>query len=106
VFFSGTMDCGKSTLALQMDYNHRAGGPGGVGFSRHDRAGGSRISDRLGLPGEAGHAPVVGYETLCRRHFMRRVTAHGARMMAQEEQLLPFEVEACRWRGSGDRRRS
>ncbi|MGN6403827.1 MAG: thymidine kinase, partial [Sinomonas sp.] len=26
VFFTGTMDSGKSTLALQMDYNHRAGG--------------------------------------------------------------------------------
>ena len=28
VFFSGTMDCGKSTLALQTDHNHaaRAGG--------------------------------------------------------------------------------
>ncbi|MCU1547068.1 MAG: hypothetical protein JWO29_19, partial [Arthrobacter sp.] len=24
------MDCGKSTLALQMDYNHRARGRGGV----------------------------------------------------------------------------
>ena len=29
VFFSGTMDCGKSTLALQMDHNHApAAGPG------------------------------------------------------------------------------
>ena len=29
VFFSGTMDCGKSTLALQMDHNHRrAAAPG------------------------------------------------------------------------------
>ena len=29
VFFSGTMDCGKSTLALQMDHNHGpAAGPG------------------------------------------------------------------------------
>ena len=26
VFFSGTMDCGKSTLALQMDHNHRPRG--------------------------------------------------------------------------------
>ena len=26
VFFSGTMDCGKSTLALQMDHNHRQRG--------------------------------------------------------------------------------
>jgi thymidine kinase len=230
IFFSGTMDCGKSTLALQMDYNHRARGRGGVRFSRNDRAGESRISSRLGLetdavevldstdfweevmlrrtqgqrvdylicdeaqfytpeqveqlakvvdeidvdvfafgitadfrtrlfPGsqrlieladrvqvlqvealcwcgrrathnartvdgvmvtegaqvvvgdvdmvmeaaapEAGHVPVVGYETLCRRHFMRRVTAHGASLMAQQDQLLPFEVDACLWHGSG-----
>ncbi|MBT2555796.1 thymidine kinase [Arthrobacter sp. ISL-5] len=232
VFFSGTMDCGKSTLALQMDYNHRARGRGGVRFSRNDRAGGFRISSRLGLetdavevvdatdfwdevvlrrtrgirvdylicdeaqfyspaqveqlarvvdeidvdvfafgitsdfrtrlfPGsqrlieladrvqvlqvealcwcgrrathnartvdgvmvmegaqvvvgdvdmageaastDAGHVPVVGYETLCRRHFMRRVTAHGANIMAQQDQLLPFEVDACLWHGAGDR---
>ncbi|KRE60293.1 thymidine kinase [Arthrobacter sp. Soil736] len=232
VFFSGTMDCGKSTLALQMDYNHRARGRGGVRFSRNDRAGGFRISSRLGLetdavevvdttdfwdevvlrrtrgirvdylicdeaqfyspaqveqlarvvdeidvdvfafgitadfrtrlfPGsqrlveladrvqvlqvealcwcgrrathnartvdgvmvmegaqvvvgdvdmagdaasaESGHMPVVGYETLCRRHFMRRVTAHGANIMARQDQLLPFEVDACLWHGAGDR---
>lgn len=220
------MDCGKSTLALQMDYNHRARGRGGVRFSRNDRAGDSRISSRLGLetdavevldttdfweevvlrrtkgvrvdylicdeaqfysaaqveqlarvvdeididvfafgitsdfrtrlfPGsqrlieladrvqvlqvealcwcgrrathnartvdgvmvtegaqvvvgdvaaagdDAGTVPVVGYETLCRRHFMRRVTAHGANIMAQQDQLLPFEVDACLWRGAG-----
>ncbi|WP_066285683.1 thymidine kinase [Arthrobacter sp. B6] len=231
VFFSGTMDCGKSTLALQMDYNHRARGRGGVRFSRNDRAGGSRISSRLGLetdavevtdstdfwdevvtrrtrgqrvdylicdeaqfysPGQVeqlarlvdeidvdvfafgisadfrtrlfpgsqrlieladrvqvlqvealcwcgrrathnartvdgvmvmegaqvvvgdvdmaldpaaagteGRLPVVGYETLCRRHYMRRVTAHGANLMAEQDQLLPFETDACLWRGSG-----
>ena len=27
-FFSGTMDCGKRTLALQMDHNHAARGRG------------------------------------------------------------------------------
>ncbi|TLM72568.1 thymidine kinase [Pseudarthrobacter sp. NamB4] len=231
VFFSGTMDCGKSTLALQMDHNHRARGRGGVRFSRNDRAGESRISSRLGLetdavevadgtdfweevmlrrtqgqrvdylicdeaqfytpeqveqlakvvdeidvdvfafgitadfrtrlfpgsqrlieladrvqvlqvealcwcgrrathnartidgvmvtegaqvvvgdvdmapegsaPAAAGHVPVVGYETLCRRHFMRRVTAHGASLMAEQDQLLPFDVDACLWRGTG-----
>jgi thymidine kinase len=237
VFFSGTMDCGKSTLALQMDYNHRARGRGGVRFSCNDRAGGSRISSRLGLetdavevvdttdfwdevvlrrtrgvrvdylicdeaqfyspaqveqlarivdeievdvfafgitadfrtrlfPGSqrlieladrvqvlqvealcwcgrrATHnartvdgvmvmegaqvvvgdvemaadgapagtsadasatGPAVGYETLCRRHFMRRVTAHGANIMARQDQLLPFEVDACLWRGASSR---
>ena len=232
VFFSGTMDCGKSTLALQMDHNHRARGRGGVRFSRNDRAGESRISSRLGLEKDAvevddgtdfweevmrrrtqgqrvdylicdeaqfyspeqveqlakvvdeidvdvfafgitadfrtrlfpgsqrlveladrvqvlqvealcwcgrrathnartvdgvmvtegaqvvvgdvdmamdsgagtpavDHVPVVGYETLCRRHYMRRVTAHGASLMGQQDPLLPFEVDACLWRGSG-----
>jgi thymidine kinase len=241
IFFSGTMDCGKSTLALQMDHNHRARGRGGVRFSCNDRAGDSVISSRLGLqtdaveviaatdfwdevvrrrtkglrvdylicdeaqfyspgqveqlarvvdemgvdvfafgitsdfrtrlfPGsqrfveladrvqvlqvealcwcgrrathnartvdgimvvegeqvvvgdvamdggmEAGAdgrcaadasdpvetlLPVVGYETLCRRHYMRRVTAHGANLMAGRDQLLPFDVDACLWHGA------
>lgn len=233
------MDSGKSTLALQMDYTHRARGRGGVRFSRNDRAGESRISSRLGLQaeavevtdstdfwdevvhrrtqgirvdylvcdeaqfysaaqveqlarvvdeievdvfafgitadfrtrlfpgsqrlieladrvqvlqvealcwcgrrathnartvdgvmvtegaqvvvgdvdmavdslavdplaggpdGDAGQVPVVGYETLCRRHFMRRVTAHGASIIAQQDELLPFEVDACLWHGAG-----
>jgi thymidine kinase len=51
--------------------------------------------------GIEGHLPVVGYETLCRRHYMRRVTAHGAKIMAQQDQLLPFETDACLWHGSG-----
>jgi thymidine kinase len=250
VFFSGTMDCGKSTLALQMDYNHRARGRGGVRFSCNDRAGDSTISSRLGLQTDAvevrtdtdfwdevvvrrtnglrvdylicdeaqfysavqveqlarlvdemdvdvfafgitsdfrttlfpgsqrlieladkvqvlqvealcwcgrratqnartvdgimvvegdqvmvgdvaprrasedpgvsnavqpaavleqvpghestvGHEPVVGYETLCRRHYMRRVTAHGANLMAGADQTLPFDVDACLWPGAG-----
>ncbi|TKV28183.1 thymidine kinase [Arthrobacter sp. NamB2] len=49
LFFSGTMDCGKSTLALQMDHNHKARGRRGILFSSHDRAGESMISSRLGL---------------------------------------------------------
>ena len=49
VFFSGTMDCGKSTLALQLDHNHSARGRGGVVFTRDDRAGTDVLSSRLGL---------------------------------------------------------
>src|SRR3954452_10704493 len=49
VFFSGTMDCGKSTLALQMDHNHRQRGRQGCIFTAHDRAGESTLSSRLGL---------------------------------------------------------
>lgn len=49
VFFTGTMDCGKSTLALQMDYNHSARGRRGLVMTQHDRAGESKVSSRLGL---------------------------------------------------------
>ena len=52
-FYSGTMDCGKSTLALQMDHNHRARGRVGRVFTSHDRAGTATLSSRLGLSVEA-----------------------------------------------------
>jgi thymidine kinase len=53
VFFSGTMDSGKSTLALQMDHNYAARGRAGLIFTRDDRAGASRLSSRLGLEVDA-----------------------------------------------------
>jgi thymidine kinase len=49
VFFSGTMDCGKSTLALQTHHNHAARGRVGLLYTRLDRAGEATISSRLGL---------------------------------------------------------
>jgi thymidine kinase len=53
VFFSGTMDSGKSTLALQVDHNHAARGRTGLIFTRDDRAGVARLSSRLGLEVDA-----------------------------------------------------
>jgi thymidine kinase len=53
VFFSGTMDCGKSTLALQMNYTHAASGRAGLVFTKHDRAGEAVLSSRLGLHEQA-----------------------------------------------------
>jgi thymidine kinase len=53
LYFTGTMDCGKSTLALQMDHNHKARGRLGRIFTSHDRAGESVLSSRLGLSAEA-----------------------------------------------------
>ncbi len=52
-FYTGTMDCGKSTLALQVDHNHRARGRVGLVFTSHDRAGKSTLSSRLGLSVDA-----------------------------------------------------
>src|SRR6185436_11761589 len=48
-FFTGTMDSGKSTLALQTNHNHAARGRVGRIFTTRDRAGESILSSRLGL---------------------------------------------------------
>lgn len=49
MFFTGPMDCGKSTLALQFDYTQSVGGRRGRLFTSRDRAGVATISSRLGL---------------------------------------------------------
>ncbi|WP_411138821.1 thymidine kinase [Streptomyces sp. C10] len=56
VFFSGTMDCGKSTLALQIEHNRSSRGLQGMIYSRNDRAGHGKLSSRLGLVTEAVEA--------------------------------------------------
>ena len=48
-FFYGPMDCGKSTLALQIDHNHARQGRHGLLLVRIDRSGGPTISTRVGL---------------------------------------------------------
>lgn len=47
------MDCGKSTLALQVDHNHRSHGREGRIFTSNDRAGAATLSSRLGLEAKA-----------------------------------------------------
>lgn len=222
VFFAGTMDCGKSTLALQMDHNHRVRGRHGLVMTKLDRAGESMLSSRLGLSREAmevsdhldlwdlvvrhislghrieylicdeaqfytpaqvdqlaalvdelridvyafgitadfrtelfpgsrrlieladrlqvpqvealcwcgqrathnarvvdGHMVVEGeqvvvgdtgaatsaveYEVLCRRHYMRRMTAHAARAHAEHPDMLPFDLNLCPLPGTSSR---
>jgi thymidine kinase len=52
-FFHGPMDCGKSTLALQVDHNQSRQGRRGLLLVRHDRSGPARITSRLGLSRDA-----------------------------------------------------
>jgi thymidine kinase len=49
LYFTGPMDCGKSTLALQFDHTQAAGGRLGRLFTSQDRSGEATISSRLGL---------------------------------------------------------
>jgi thymidine kinase len=57
-FFTGTMDSGKSTLALQTNHNHAARGRVGRIFTSHDRAGEAVLSSRLGLTHDALEVPI------------------------------------------------
>jgi thymidine kinase len=52
-FFHGPMDCGKSTLALQLDYNHSRQGRVGLVLTRNDRSRSPRVTSRIGLAREA-----------------------------------------------------
>ncbi|MGI9157070.1 MAG: thymidine kinase, partial [Marmoricola sp.] len=75
-FFTGTMDSGKSTLALQTNHNHAVRGRVGRIFTIHDRAGEALLSSRLGLTHEA-------IEIDERFDFWRHVVdalTHGARI--------------------------
>jgi thymidine kinase len=76
VFFCGTMDCGKSTLALQLTHNREARGLAGLRFTRHDRAGQAVLSSRLGLVAPAIEvAPELDFwaELVAERTRGRRV---------------------------------
>ena len=108
-FFTGTMDSGKSTLALQTNHNHAARGRVGRIFTSHDREGEAVLSSRLGLQQEAvevtdGEVMLVGdvevpapdgptdvaYEVLCRQHHRRRLTAARAKAVSLAPEPLPF----------------
>jgi thymidine kinase len=52
-FFYGPMDCGKSTLALQIDHNQARQGRSGMRLVRYDRSGGAAITTRVGLARDA-----------------------------------------------------
>jgi thymidine kinase len=75
-FFTGTMDSGKSTLALQTNHNHAARGRAGRIFTTHDRAGEAIISSRLGLE----HTAVEVTEDFDFWRYVVDALTHGARI--------------------------
>jgi len=53
IYYCGTMDSGKSTLALQTAHNHQTRGRTGLIFTNRDRGGSGVITSRLGLKSDA-----------------------------------------------------
>jgi thymidine kinase len=92
-FFFGPMDCGKSTLALQIDHNQARQGRRGLLLVRHDRSGTPTISSRMGLARNALEVhEAMDLRTLVRDHWSR-----GARvdyLIVDEAQFLsPEQVD-------------
>src|SRR6195952_1416401 len=52
-YFFGPMDCGKSTLALQLDHNHSRQGRRGLLLTRLDRSHRGQITSRMGITRQA-----------------------------------------------------
>jgi thymidine kinase len=75
-FFTGTMDSGKSTLALQTNHNHAARGRIGRIFTTHDRAGAAILSSRLGLE----HAALEVTDDFDFWRYVVDALTHGARI--------------------------
>ena len=53
IYFTGPMDCGKSTLALQVAYTESTAGRQGRLFTMLDRSGEAAITSRIGLSSPA-----------------------------------------------------
>jgi len=86
-FFHGPMDCGKSTLALQVDHNQRRQGRHGVLLTQGDRSAAPLITSRVGLSREA--TEVAGDTDL--RLLVRDRWADGQRvdyLIVDEAQFL------------------
>lgn len=92
-FCYGPMDCGKSTLALQINHNHARQGRRGLLLVRHDRSGAPRITSRIGITREAVE---VGEDTDLRALIRRRWVAGQSLdyLIVDEAQFLsPTQVE-------------
>ena len=87
VFFHGPMDCGKSTLALQVDHNQTRQGRHGVLLTQGDRSGRAEISSRVGLRRDA----VEVDDATDVRLLVRERWSHGHRvdyLIVDEAQFL------------------
>jgi thymidine kinase len=86
-FFHGPMDCGKSTLALQVDHNQSRQGRHGLLLTQGDRSAAPQISSRVGLSRAA--VEIDGHTDL--RLLVRDRWAAGQRvdyLIVDEAQFL------------------
>ena len=86
-YFYGPMDCGKSTLALQIDHNHARQGRHGLLLTQNDRSSAPVISSRMGM----GRPAVDVTDEMDLRRVVRDLWAQGQRVdyiIVDEAQFL------------------
>lgn len=92
-FYYGPMDCGKSTLALQVDHNQARQGRRGLLLVHLDRSGRPQISSRIGIT----RAAVEVHAGVDPRELVRARWADGDRvdyLIVDEAQFLtPEQVD-------------
>ena len=92
-FYYGPMDCGKSTLALQVDHNHARQGRKGLLLVHFDRSGKPQITSRIGITRTA----IEVNSEVDLRELVRARWAEGARvdyLIVDEAQFLtPVQVD-------------
>ncbi len=92
-FFHGPMDCGKSTLALQVDHNQSRQGRTGLLLTQADRSARPQITSRVGLAHDAVEVGA-GTDLLL---LVRSRWAEGTRvdyLIVDEAQFLtPVQVD-------------
>ncbi|GIG56375.1 thymidine kinase [Longispora fulva] len=89
-FFYGPMDCGKSTLALQMNHNHARQGRRGLLLTKLDRSGAAQITSRIGL----GRDAIELRDDMDLRDLVRANWAAGERvdyLICDEAQFYTLE---------------
>ena len=99
IFFTGPMNCGKSTLALQTDFTETQAGRSGRLFSRDDRAGAAVISSRIGLDQHAAYcaskAAVIGLTHVLSLEWAR----HGITVNAVSPTVVETPLGKAAWAG-------
>ncbi len=92
-FFHGPMDCGKSTLALQVDHNQSRQGRHGVLVTQGDRSATPRISSRVGLSRAAAEVDAGTDMRLLVRDRWVRGDAVDYLIVDEAQFLSPRQVE-------------
>ncbi len=96
-YFFGPMDCGKSTLALQMDHNHSRQGRHGLLLTKLDRSRPGRITSRMGLDRDAVEVTDEMDLTQLIRHQWSRGNRVDYVIVDEAQFVSPTQVEQlCR----------